>query len=193
MKRFLLSFCFLCMLTFCWGQKIKQAFYINAIKEDTISKQRFDSLQKVYPPNDITVVKFSENRDTVLYVYISKNEDTADEMAFKLLKKPLPSFRLKDINGNVIDSKTFAGKVVYINFWNTHCVPCVAEIPDLNRLKQKYQNQDVVLLTIAPDNAEEVKQYLSDHQLTLTTIPGAQKIFEEWHVRAFPKIGRAHV
>ncbi|MCH8277045.1 MAG: TlpA family protein disulfide reductase, partial [Bacteroidetes bacterium] len=45
----------------------------------------------------------------------------------------------------------FDGKVVIINFWATWCAPCRVEIPDLNRLQDKYRNDGLVILSISDE------------------------------------------
>ncbi|MCX8095857.1 MAG: TlpA family protein disulfide reductase, partial [Caldisericia bacterium] len=42
----------------------------------------------------------------------------------------MPYFELKDLNGKVVKSSEFQGKVILINFWATWCPPCKREIPD---------------------------------------------------------------
>ncbi|MGK0324190.1 MAG: thiol-disulfide isomerase/thioredoxin, partial [Psychroserpens sp.] len=59
---------------------------------------------------------------------------------------------LEDIEGNSHTLESLKGKVVVINFWFINCKPCVAEIPDLNKLKAKFNNKDAVFVAIALDS-----------------------------------------
>jgi len=57
----------------------------------------------------------------------------------------------------------YAGKVVVINFWATWCAPCRMEIPDLNRLQDRYGDDGLVVLSIS----DEEKQLLLEFERML--------------------------
>ena len=59
-----------------------------------------------------------------------------------------PHFTLKDKKGNLFDSSSLKGKVVYIDFWGSWCKPCLAEMPASALLQEKMQKKDVVFLFI---------------------------------------------
>ncbi len=45
-----------------------------------------------------------------------------------------PAFTLLDVDGKQVSLNAFEGKVTFINFWATWCVPCLREMPDLVEL-----------------------------------------------------------
>jgi thiol-disulfide isomerase/thioredoxin len=49
-----------------------------------------------------------------------------------------PDFELTDFDGNRHRLSDYRGKVVYVNFWATWCVPCKAELPEIYNLQQEY-------------------------------------------------------
>src|SRR5699024_9641525 len=69
---------------------------------------------------------------------------------------------LEDQNGNTLKMSDLEGKVVFINFWATWCPPCIAEMPNINKLYQNYGNDDqVVFLMISLDrNFDKAKRFL---------------------------------
>ncbi|RJQ24877.1 MAG: TlpA family protein disulfide reductase [Peptococcaceae bacterium] len=62
-------------------------------------------------------------------------------------------------------------KYIFINFWNTWCPPCQAEMPDLNRLYLQYRNKNVEFLFInitAQEKSEKaVIEFLQQNNLQL--------------------------
>lgn len=49
--------------------------------------------------------------------------------------------------------KIAKGKVVYIDFWASWCIPCRKSFPWLNNLKAKYQQQGLTILSINLDHS----------------------------------------
>jgi thiol-disulfide isomerase/thioredoxin len=56
-----------------------------------------------------------------------------------------PDFEITDFDGNRHRLSDYRGKVVYLNFWATWCVPCKAELADIYQLHQQYGNRLIVI------------------------------------------------
>jgi thiol-disulfide isomerase/thioredoxin len=86
----------------------------------------------------------------------------------------MPRWELQDMDGNVIHSKEFAGKIVVVNFWATWCQPCVQEIPGFVSLQQKYGKQGLTIVGIALDElgAQSVKPVLKQRGVNYTVLAG---------------------
>lgn len=64
-----------------------------------------------------------------------------------------PTLLLKSQNGNLIQVDKQKGKVVFINFWATTCVPCKVEMPTIDRLRIRFANDtNVLILPVDLDN-----------------------------------------
>jgi thiol-disulfide isomerase/thioredoxin len=64
--------------------------------------------------------------------------------------KPAPGFTLENNLGKKYSLEDFKGKVIYIDFWASWCVPCRAETPKLKALYAKYKNDDrIAFISIA--------------------------------------------
>jgi thiol-disulfide isomerase/thioredoxin len=69
--------------------------------------------------------------------------------------KPSPAFESRDIEGNpIVSTKLFdSGKIVVLNFWGLRCGACLAEVPTLNDLNDRYKDR-IVLLGVNNDGMD---------------------------------------
>jgi thiol-disulfide isomerase/thioredoxin len=65
--------------------------------------------------------------------------------------------RFKDIKGKTIDLGNQKGKVVFLNFWATWCPPCLAEMPGVNKLYEKFKNDTSVVFILADADGNLLK------------------------------------
>ena len=64
-----------------------------------------------------------------------------------------PDFTLHAMGGGAnLRLKEQRGRVVMVNFWATWCGPCRQEMPQLNRLYEKYKSSGFVLLGVNVDD-----------------------------------------
>jgi len=66
-------------------------------------------------------------------------------------------FTLGALSGGKLDLKTMRGKVVIFDFWATWCVPCRAQHPLYEEVKQRFRERDdVVFLSVDTDENREL-------------------------------------
>ena len=75
------------------------------------------------------------------------------------------SVRAED--GSELPLDRLRGKVAFLNFWATWCVPCVAELPSIARLRTLVADIGVEVLCLTSDPADRVRKVLSDGGLSL--------------------------
>jgi thiol-disulfide isomerase/thioredoxin len=77
----------------------------------------------------------------------------------------LPDMNLHTLAGADVVLKAYFGKPMVLNFWATWCVPCVAELPELDRLAA---TPDMTVLAISADRtgAAAIEPFLRKHPLT---------------------------
>ena len=75
----------------------------------------------------------------------------------------MPNVTVTRLDSSAIDLTALRGKPVVINWWHTACSPCIAEMPELNELVEKYEGRDVEFLAIANNEIEELTPFLKKH------------------------------
>ena len=83
-----------------------------------------------------------------------------------------PDFAFPDINGNMVSLSDFKGKVVLLNIWATWCLPCVEEMPSMEKLYKKLENEGLEILAVSIDEAgaEVVRPFMKNHRLSFTAL-----------------------
>jgi peroxiredoxin len=72
------------------------------------------------------------------------------ENAVQAGAKP-PAFTAKDLSGQSHSPAQYRGKVVLIDFWATWCGPCLAELPAVKAVYEKYRDRGFVVLGVNLD------------------------------------------
>jgi len=73
------------------------------------------------------------------------------------------------LDGQVINTVDLKGKVVFINFWATWCGPCIAEMPSIQVLYNRFKdNENVAFLLVEVDgNREGAQKFMNTQKLHL--------------------------
>lgn len=67
------------------------------------------------------------------------------------------------VKGEPITLAEGKGKNIYVvEFWATWCGPCRVSIPHLTELQEKYKDDNVVVIGISDETAEEVKPFVAE-------------------------------
>jgi thiol-disulfide isomerase/thioredoxin len=86
-------------------------------------------------------------------------------------RKAVFEFSLPDLRGNPVNLKDFRGKVVFVNFWASWCVPCREEMPSMERLYQKYKGQGLVMLAVNyRESQKEARAFVEELKLTFPAL-----------------------
>ena len=69
--------------------------------------------------------------------------------------------QFSDLDNNIFSIQDFKGKNLFINYWATWCNPCLAEMPYMAELYEKYKNEDdIVFLYLSREELNTIKNYI---------------------------------
>lgn len=86
----------------------------------------------------------------------------------------------------------YHGKVVFLNFWATWCPPCQREMPEIQKLSEKYQNsEDIAILTVVMPGAQEmdaagIKKFLKEKGFTMPVIFDDGRLSSSFQITSLP-------
>lgn len=103
-------------------------------------------------------------------------------------QRAVAAFTLQDIHGQAWDLKNLRGKVVMLSFWSTSCPPCSEEMPDLERLHQRFHGQGLIILAISGDRPADLRRYRAAQKLSFPLLldPDDQ-VKKQFRVVGIPK------
>ena len=81
--------------------------------------------------------------------------------------KPAPDAAFKDPDGEEIALADFEGRPLLVNLWASWCVPCVKELPTLDRLAKSAGSDGLQVVAISQDMAPHpsVVAFLDKHKI----------------------------
>jgi thiol-disulfide isomerase/thioredoxin len=96
-----------------------------------------------------------------------------------------PELRARTLDGDFLDLRAMRGRVVIVNFWATWCVPCVAEMPGLDRLRRKLHIE--VVAVNFQENAARIRPFLAQTGVMLPVVRDHDgSLRSTWRVSVFP-------
>ena len=81
-----------------------------------------------------------------------------------------PSFTLPSLQGQSVSLADHKGDIILINFWATWCKDCVQEMPEFEKLYQKYHEKGLSIFAVSIDKKGQpaVEAFLKKENLELT-------------------------
>ncbi len=74
--------------------------------------------------------------------------------------KPSPDFKgYTNYNGGKASLADYRGSYVYIDVWATWCVPCIYEIPFLEKVEKQYEGKNIKFLSISADQPKDEQKW----------------------------------
>lgn len=108
--------------------------------------------------------------------------------------KTIPDFSFTSIDnpGQTFTKSNLLGKLYLIDFWGTWCTPCVAEMPEMHKVYDKYKSKGFEILSVASDEKGKVIAFRKNKwampwmNSVLLRDDKSEKVLKLFGVYAFP-------
>ena len=105
--------------------------------------------------------------------------------------KKINFFDLETLDGKKVEvaDKLIKKKLVLVNFWATWCPPCIKEIPDLLKLKKKFEKDiEIIFVSVDANPIKVIPKFLKKNELEdfQTYIDKELTLTKELEVKVMP-------
>lgn len=102
-----------------------------------------------------------------------------------------PVWQLNSVEGKLVNSADFAGKIVIMDFWFKSCLPCVDQMMALQALHAKFKDDQVVIIgvnTIDDPIKDKLASFLKNRQIISLNLVDGKSIEDRFQVVAAPTL-----
>ncbi len=100
-----------------------------------------------------------------------------------------PDFVAPRLDGSVQKLSNYRGNVVLLNLWATWCPPCIAEMPVLNAIAERFGPRGLVVLAVAgDDDVEAVRRFVASREIKFDVLldPGGA-VGTQYGITGYPE------
>ena len=105
-----------------------------------------------------------------------------------------PTWIAKNYDDEVIQASDFRGKYLILDFWATWCGPCIAEIPNLEKIYREFGGDQLEIVGLSIDDKLELPSEFLDNRPTtypqgyLGAWNDGEKTTQAFGIRSVPSI-----
>lgn len=110
-----------------------------------------------------------------------------EEQRFEPLVAPQFTLPLLD-GGTAISLANYRGKVVYITFWASWCIPCRQEMPYLDQLRQRHHEDGFEVLAVNVDvEVERAREFAAEYNMNFPVLVDTEReVSKRYGVPGYP-------
>jgi len=109
-----------------------------------------------------------------------------EALVFSLMMLFLPS--AASVAGPALDLAAQRGKVVYLDFWASWCVPCKKSFPWMEQMQQKYRDRGLKIIAVNLDeNPADADRFLKRFPVSFEIVRDPQgELAERYRIEGMP-------
>lgn len=112
--------------------------------------------------------KGRENRERLVQKMTDAQLAESRRWVYEMMEAP--DFTLQTLTGERFSLYEKRDKPVFLNFWATWCIPCVAEMPDMQKLHETLSDSILIVGIDLGESADTVQHFVQDRGFTYTFV-----------------------
>jgi len=135
---------------------------IGSIRNEALREGVLKSLYETMPKDKILVKE---------YLKLIKTNTTSQELLFKIKERDkkvrqvtairnLSKFDYKNSRGEDVKLTIYKGKYIFVSAWTSVCGDCVEQFKGIKKLKNKFEEKNIVFVGISLDKEEKYADWL---------------------------------
>ena len=131
-------------------------------------------------------------RNTKNNKLLVKAKEKYAEIRHEEAEKNLSKFKFLDRDEVLQKLVNFKGKFIFLNIWTTWCLPCIKDFRRIEKLQDKFENDNIVFVSISVDKEQEYPLWLNmlkEHGLKgdhLFLDDSKSKFIKAYNIKAIP-------
>lgn len=112
--------------------------------------------------------------------YCMKTLAYYEYLNYKMEGKQMPDFSFTDVDGKMYNKVNTKDKLLILKCWFIHCVACVQEMPELNKVVESYKNRnDILFVSLASDSKKALKDFLTKTDFHYAVVPDQRSYMKD--------------
>ena len=146
-------------------EKIPSPFTAVALRQCATQFEYMGNVELAKSLYDIAATQLESTKSAQLKKEIQNALDGFKAKS-ESIGKPLALDGLVDTDGKPLDAERYKGKVVLVDFWATWCGPCVAEIPNIQKVYEKQHDAGFEVIAVnLDDQRSDLDAFMTDKKM----------------------------
>jgi len=108
--------------------------------------------------------------------------EASDSPVYSLKNKVAPSFHLETFDGKTLADTAIHGKLILLDFWEVWCGPCMASMPKVQQLYERYKSEGLEVYGITNDLKQlaVARTLVKKQKITFPMLIGSEKLKQDY-------------